>query len=47
LLQFAIERFATIPIYVGMVTVRTIAEMDMQSEAILKFLADSRHYLGN
>jgi hypothetical protein len=45
LLQIAIEPIGRGPIYTGMAAIRAAAENSMQTEIILKFLADSSYYL--
>jgi len=44
-LQFAVEPIAVAPIYIAMKTFTATKEMNMQPDAILRFLADSRRYL--
>jgi hypothetical protein len=46
LLQFGIEPIGAGPIYTSMPTFNRATEPTMQANAILKFLADSRRYLG-
>jgi hypothetical protein len=46
LLQFVIEPIGAGPIYTSVPTFNRATEPTMQANAVLKFLADSRRYLG-
>jgi hypothetical protein len=47
LLQFVVEPIGSDPIYKTMPTINPATEPNMQANAVLKFLADSRRYLGS
>jgi hypothetical protein len=46
LLQLVIEPIGAGPIYTSVPTFNRATEPNMQANAVLKFLADSRRYLG-